>query len=162
MKRNWIFHFAGAVVFLPLLAHAQVTTGPACPVAFLHFNPDAVSVRVKNVSGKTIVGLSFYAALSDATEHWTWLHWNLNQDQPLREFGWNKPIKPDQAKTLSWNRADLDFEHEAGTAFVLTSVLFQDGSRWDEPADSTSCKLVWHKGRHKAFTTAIELPPRQP
>jgi hypothetical protein len=87
MKRNWIFHFAGAVVFLPLLAHAQVTTGPACPVAFLHFNPDAVSVRVKNVSGKTIVGLSFYAALSDATEHWTWLHWNLNQDQPLREFG---------------------------------------------------------------------------
>jgi hypothetical protein len=37
MKRAWIFHFAVAVVFLPLLGHAQVTTGPDCPVAILHF-----------------------------------------------------------------------------------------------------------------------------
>jgi hypothetical protein len=126
------------------------------------FNPDAVNVRVKNVSGKTIVGLSFYAALSDATEHWKWFHWNFDEDRPLQEFGWNKLLKPDAAKTLSWNRALLDFEHSGGTAFVLTSVLFQDGSRWEEPADGASCKVIWHKGRHRVFTTPIQLPPREP
>jgi hypothetical protein len=162
MKQTWIFHFAVAVIFLPLLAHSQVTSGSECPVAIMHFNPDVVNVRVKNLSAKTIAGLSFYAALSDATEHWKWLHWNLDEGRPLHEFGWNKLLKPNQAKTLSWNRADLDYEHGGGTAFVLTSVLFEDGSRWEEPAVGTSCKIIWHKGRHRVFATPVQLPPREP
>jgi hypothetical protein len=41
----------------------------ACPIEFVHFRPSEVSVRVRNVSGKKIVGLTFNAALADATEH---------------------------------------------------------------------------------------------
>ena len=89
--------------------------------------PFGVSVRIKNVSGKRIVGLVFNAALADATEHWKWLRWDFDQSRPVREFGWNKLIKNGDVKKLSWYRADIDFEHGGG-AFVLTSALSEDGS----------------------------------
>jgi hypothetical protein len=43
-------------------AHAQNTasgaTAPAaCPIEFVHFDPSGVSVRIRNVSGKKMVGL---------------------------------------------------------------------------------------------------------
>jgi hypothetical protein len=46
----------------------------------------------------------------------------------IQDFGWNKLIKPDGKKTLSWDRSDIDFEQGGGGAFVLTSVLYADGS----------------------------------
>ena len=117
------------------------TTAPAaCPVQFVRFNPSGVSVRVKNISGKPIVGLLFNTAIADAAEHWIWLHWYFAVNRPIREFGWNKIIKADTAKTLSWDRADVDFEHGGGGALVLTSVLFEDGSSWEESKDNASCK----------------------
>jgi hypothetical protein len=89
--------------------------------------PSGVSVRIKNVSGKRIVGLVFNAALADATEHWKWLRWDFDESRPVGEFGWNKLIKNGEVKKLSWYRADIAFEHGGG-AFVLTSALFEDGS----------------------------------
>ena len=59
----------------------------------------------------------------------------LDAGRPIREFGWNKLIKPGEKKKLSWYHADLDFQHGGGGAFVLTSVLFQDGSVWEEAND---------------------------
>jgi hypothetical protein len=127
----------------------------------LHFDPSGVSVRIKNVSGKNIVGLVFNAALADATEHWRWYHWDFDDGRPIREFGWNKMIKDGAAKKLSWYRADIDFEHGGGGAFVLTSVLFEDGSVWEEPNDSASCKYVWYNSHKKSFVRPVALPFRQ-
>jgi hypothetical protein len=161
VKMTWVSRFGMIALTLPVSALAQTIPAPSsCPLDFVNFNPSAVSVRVRNTSGKAIVGLSFYAALSDATEHWKWLHWNFDETKPLREFGWNKPIKPAAAKTLSWDRADLDFEHGGGGAFVLTSVLFDDGSAWEEPPDSASCKVIWLNGHKKSFVKPFELPLR--
>ncbi len=161
MKWTWVSRLGIIAFFLSLPALSQTTAVPSsCPLALVRFNPSGVSVRVENTSGKTIVGLSFYAALSDATEHWKWLHWNLDDTRPLREFGWNKQLKPRAAKTLSWNRADLDFEHGGGGAFVLTSVLFEDGSAWEVPADDVSCKIIWYNSHKKVFAKPIQLPPR--
>jgi len=108
-----------AVFIVPFLlsaprADAQTlspgSSSPAgCPVQFIRFNPSGVSVRVRNISGKPIVGLVFNAAIADAAEHWFWLHWYFDLNRPIREFGWNKVIKTDAAKTLSWDRADVDF-----------------------------------------------------
>jgi hypothetical protein len=138
-------------------ASARVT----CPVEFVHFDPSGVSVRVRNVSAKKIVGLTFNAALADATEHWKWYHWNFDDGRPIREFGWNKLIKEGAAKTLSWDRADIDFEHGGGGAFVLTSTLFEDGSIWEEEPASASCKYVWYNHHKKSFVRPVELPLRQ-
>jgi hypothetical protein len=77
-----------------------------------------------------------------------------------RQFGWNNTIDANQTKTLHWNQGNLDFEHVGGGAFVLTSMLFEDGSGWDELADSSSCKIVWRKGHTRVFTRPIELPAR--
>jgi hypothetical protein len=71
--------------------------------------------------------LVFNAAIADAAEHWIWPHWYFDVNRPI---GWNKVIKADAAKTLSWDRADVDFEHGGGGAFVLTSVPFEDGTSW--------------------------------
>jgi len=117
-------------------------------------------VRIKNVSGKRIVGLVFNAALADATEHWKWLHWDFDEGRPVREFGWNKLIKNGEVKKLSWYRADIDFEHGGGGAFVLTSALFDDGSVWEEPGDSASCKYAWYNSHKKSFARPVELPFR--
>jgi hypothetical protein len=116
------------------------------------------------MSGKKIVGLVFNAAISDATEHWKWIHWDFDDSRPLRDFGWNKTIKPGESKRLVWDQgwgAYLDFEHIGGGAFVLTSVLFDNGSRWQEVTDGDSCKRVWYK-HQKSLVRPIELPPRQP
>jgi hypothetical protein len=72
--------FVPVIFVLAPLAHAQNSppSAPApvaCPTEFVHFDPSGVSVRIRNVSGKKIVGLTFDAALADATEHWKWYHW---------------------------------------------------------------------------------------
>jgi hypothetical protein len=130
-------------------------------VQFVRFNPSGVYVRIKNVSGKNIVGLSFNAAIADATEHWKWLHWEFSDTLPIRDFGWNRRIKVDAAKTLSWDRAYLDFNHGGGGAFVLTSVLFEDGSTWQESSGGASCKYVWHNSHKQSFVRPVILPLRQ-
>jgi hypothetical protein len=145
----------------PQNAAQQSAAAASCPVEFVHFDPSGVSVRVRNVSGKKIVGLTFNAALADATEHWKWYHWNFDDSRPIREFGWNKLIKENSAKTLSWYREDIDFEHGGGGAFVLTSALFDDGSIWEAPASSASCKYVWYNNHKKSFVRPVELPFRQ-
>jgi hypothetical protein len=138
------------------------SSSPAvCPVQFIRFNPSGVSVRVRNISGKPIVGLVFNAAIADAAEHWIWLHWYFDVNRPIREFGWNKAIKADAAKTLSWDRADVDFEHGGGGAFVLTSVLFEDGSSWEESKDNASCKYVWYNSHKKNLVKPVRLPFRE-
>lgn len=154
-----------ALVFSPL-AHAQGSAGiptpepVACPVEFLSFNP-ALSIRLKNATEKMIVGLVFNVALADAAEHWTWLRW-LNVDPTrLRQFGWNKRISSGATKTLSWDHADLDFTHGGGGAFVLTSILWEDGSRWDEPEDSASCAYIWYNTHKKSFARGVQLPIRR-
>lgn len=151
------FTLALALLFSTSLAAAQ--KAPVnCPVSFVSFNPSGVSVHIHNTSGKEIVGLSFYAALADATEHWKWYHWNFDENRPLREFGWNKEIKPNATKGLSWSFSDINSEHGSGGAFVLTSVLFADGTSWEDRPDATSCMVTWLNSHKKAFTRPIELP----
>jgi hypothetical protein len=118
-----------------------------------------VAVRVQNTSGKTIVGLVFHAALADATEHWKWVHWDMDESRPLREFGWTKAVKPGAKKNLTWNGVGLDFEHGGGGALVLNSALFEDGSSWEDSDNSASCKIVWHNDHKKAFVKPLVLPP---
>jgi hypothetical protein len=147
------------------VACAQTTTSnlgaPAgCPVEFLKFDPGGVSMRIRNVSGKRIVGLVFNVALADATEHWRWYHWDFDDSRPIREFGWNRLIKEGASKNLPWDRADINFEHGAGGAFVLTSVLFEDGSLWEEQ-DQASCKYVWYNSHKKSFARPVQLPFRE-
>ena len=60
-----------------------------------------MTVHIRNTSGKTIVGLVFNAAISDATEHWKWVHWDFDDSRPLRDFGWNKAIKRGTTKRLT-------------------------------------------------------------
>lgn len=156
--------FAAALLQMPVVAqNAPGISAPAagCPVRFLKFNPWGVSVRVKNVSGKPIAGLTFNAAIADATEHWTWLHWDFDVNRPIRDFGWNRVIKPDSSKTLSWDLANLDFHHGGGGAFVLTGVLYTDGTTWDEAPEGATCKFVWSNSHKKFFIKPVQLPFRQ-
>jgi len=164
--RFCVFLFFIAAAGFSSLAQAQSagsSPGGAanCPVQLLNFDPSAVNVKIRNTSGKAIVGLVFNAALADATEHWIWLHWDFDPGRPIREFGWNKLIKPGEKKKLSWDSAYLDFQHGGGGAFVLTSVLFQDGSIWEERNDSSSCKYVWYNSHKKAFVRPVQLPFRE-
>jgi hypothetical protein len=129
-----------------------------------HFKPSGVSIHIRNTSSKKIVGLVFNAAISDATEHWKWVHWEFHDSRPLRDFGWDKTIKPGESERLVWEwgwGAKLDFDHIGGGAFVLTSVLFDDGSCWQEAHDGDSCKHLWSKHQRSLFRP-VELPPRQP
>lgn len=168
MSKKRVSCFALAIFACPILARSQAlqsnSNAPtACPVEILSFNPSGVTVHIKNTSGKSIVGLVFNAAISDATEHWKWVHWDFDDGRPLRDFGWDKAIKRGATKRLTWYRgwgAYLDFDHIGGGAFVLTSVLFDDGSRWQEVTDGDSCKYVWYKHKRSLFRP-IELPPRQ-
>ena len=140
---------------------AQVAApAPNCPVQVLHFSPDGVSIRIHNVSGKTIVGITYEVALADATEHWRWLHWDFDYNRALREFNWNKQIKPDATKTLSWIYSNLDFTHGGGGDFVLTSVLFGDGTSWEETPNGASCSTFWLNNHKKAFVRPVVLPMR--
>jgi hypothetical protein len=164
---SWVFALLIAATWFCTRSLAQsAASSPAapasCAVQFLSFDPYALNVKIKNVSDKPIVGLVFNAALADATEHWKWLHWDFDPGRPIREFGWNKLIKPGDKKRLSWYFADLDFQHGGGGAFVLTSVLYQDGSIWEEPNDSSSCKYVWYNSHKKeGFVRPVELPFRE-
>jgi hypothetical protein len=167
-SRKWIYISRLALiasVYCPLVRAQNTLSSPsasaACPVQLLRFDPTGVTVRIRNVSGKKIVGLVFNAALADATEHWKWLHWDFDDNRPIREFGWNKLIKNGEVKKLSWYRADIDFEHGGGGAFVLASALFEDGSVWEEPGDSASCKYVWYNSHKKSFARPVQLPFRQ-
>jgi hypothetical protein len=121
--------------------------------------PRASGAHIRNTSGKTIVGLVFNAAIADATEHWKWVHWDFDESRPLRDFGWNKEIKTGATKRLGWGWGSyLDFEHIGGGAFVLTSVLFDDGSRWED-SERSVCKSLWYKHKKSTFRP-VELPPR--
>jgi hypothetical protein len=124
-------------------------------------HPDSLATRVVNVSGKQIVGLTFYLALADSTEHWEWLHWDYDQTRKLREFGWSKVIDPGAKKTLYWDNAYFNHEHGGGGVLVLTNVLYADGSRWDEAADQDTCRAGWYNSHKKSgFVRPIELPVR--
>jgi hypothetical protein len=165
-RQRWVLRFVIAtLVFSPVARAQSAASSPAapvaCPVQFVRFNPSGVSVRIKNVSGKKIVGLVFNAALADATENWKWYHWSFDDTRPIREFGWNRLIKDGASKTLTWYREDLDFEHGGGGAFVLTSALFEDGSVWEESGDSASCKYIWYNNHKKSFVRPVLLPLRQ-
>jgi hypothetical protein len=144
---------------------APPASGDACPLELSSVHPsatfasDGLGMRAKNVSGKEIDGVVFDVALADAAENWKWLHWDFDDTRSLRDFGWNKPIKPNEIKKLSWN-ADLDFQHGSGGAIVLTSVLFADGTHWQAPPDTSACKVVWLNGNKKGFISAVNLPPR--
>jgi len=160
------FFVAVAALLSPAFSDAQAASpnsapSPGCPVQFLRFNPSSVSVKIRNSSGKKIVGLVFNAALADATEHWKWYHWNFDETRPIRDFGWNKQIADGQVKSLTWYNADIDFEHGGGGAFVLTSVLFDDGSIWEETQGAASCKYVWYNNHKKSFSRPISIPFRQ-
>ncbi len=161
---NWISRgcvFLLLLLILPIYSFAQNNAAtPNCPVGLVQVWRSPVSVRIQNTSGKTIVGLVFHAALADATEHWKWLHWDFDQTRPLREFGWTKPIKSSVKKRLTWDSTGLDFEHGGGGALVLTSALFEDGTSWEDSANSSSCKIVWHNDHKKAFIREVALPPR--
>jgi hypothetical protein len=133
------------------------STPSACPITFKSFSSDGVSARIENTSGKTIAGLSFYAAIADPTEHWKWVRYDLDPARPLREFGWNKTIKPSTSKTLSWDE-NLDFYHGGGGVFVLTDVLFSDGTSWEQPANTSPCRIVWYSNHKKSFLKPIDLP----
>ena len=169
MSGKWVPCFLLAIFICPILARTQTpqsnsNAATVCPIEILSFNPSGVTVHIRNTSGKTIVGLVFNAAISDATEHWKWVHWDFDDGRPLRDFGWDKAIKQGTSKRLTWDRgwgSYLDFEHIGGGAFVLTSVLFEDGSRWQETTDGDSCKSLWYKHKKSSFRP-IELPPRQP
>jgi hypothetical protein len=148
----------GASAQNPSSAAAPAT---ACPVEFRDIHVDLLRVRVRNTSGKKIVGMVFNVALSDATERWKWLHWLYDPSRPLQEFGWTKPIKEGEEKKLSWDRVDLEHEHGGGVLLALTSVLFADGSTWEEGIDSVTCKAIWYNDHKKGFTKPVQLPRRE-
>src|ERR1700678_3445627 len=78
-KWIWVSFIAIVALCAPLRAVAQAdSASSSCPVTILKFDAsgfNGVSVRVRNVSAKKVVGLTFNAALADATEHWNWLGW---------------------------------------------------------------------------------------
>jgi hypothetical protein len=79
----------------------------------------------------------------------------------LREFGWNRLIREGESKKLSWDFVDLEHEHGGGVVLVLSSILFADGSTWDEDADTITCKAIWFNNHKKGFTKPVLLPRRQ-
>jgi hypothetical protein len=165
MTRQQIVRTVGTTITIlvcSMLASAQSAPAAApavCPVELANLHVSDLSIHLKNTSGKRVVGLVFNVALSDATERWKWLHWDYDLNRPLQEFGWNKEIKAGEAKKLSWNW-NFDHEHNGGVALVLTSVLFADGTRWEEQPDNASCKQIWSNKHKKGFTTEPQLPPR--
>lgn len=166
MRTHWILV---VVLAFPIFAGAQSSSPAAAPSACgvelseLHVSERGyhpLSIQIRNISGKRIVGLVFNAALSDATERWKWLHWNYDLTRPLQDIGWNKSVKEGESKKLSWDY-DLERDHGGGVALVLTSVLFADGTRWEEDIDSATCKQVWYHNHKKGFTRPVELPRRE-
>lgn len=182
MKCLWISRLLIAAFVFPLATPAQQEKAPAsCPVTFVHFDNggfsgfnSGVSLRVKNIGSKKIAGMTFNAALADATEHWQWIYWlpapvfgqvyapvSLN-NLPLRAFGWNKGIDPGASKSLSWDYLNLNHSHGGAAAMVLTSILYADGSRWDELPDRVSCIAISYNSRKNGLAAQVILPPRPP
>jgi hypothetical protein len=168
MRSQWIVGTVIAVFAFSLVASGQTTPGASpstCGVELTELHVAEIgyhtlSIHIRNTSGKRIVGLVFNAALSDATERWKWLHWNYDLTRPLQDIGWNKPVKDGESKKLSWNY-DLEREHGGGVALVLTSVLFADGTRWEEDVDSATCKEIWYNNHKKGLTRPVQLPRRE-
>jgi hypothetical protein len=165
-KKSWGILSMIAVLLLSLNASAQ--TGPtsaasatACPVQLENLHVFFVSVQVTNTSKKKIVGLVFHAALADATENWKWLHMSYDERFPLQPFDWNKGLDKDETTKVSWHADLTQHSHGGGMAFVLTRILFADGSTWEDSPDSATCKLTWHDHHKKAFARPVELPRRE-
>jgi hypothetical protein len=164
-----IFGFFVVLLLFPRFVRAQTTSSsttqsPECPIRFMAFSPGGtfwLNTRIKNTSGKTIVGLVFNAALGDATEHWKWYHSDFDDTRPIHNFNWNRKIKSGEAKRLSWDYTDLKFEHGGGVAFVLTSALFDDGSIWEESPDHATCKCVCYNSHKQALVRPVMLPSRE-
>lgn len=160
MKILWFPGIFLLLVSLSTFAAGQSdSSAPVCPLELSNLKPSRLGINIQNRSGKKIVGLVFNAAISDAAEHWKWLHWNYDDYRPIQEFDWNKQIKPGEAKRLTWNY-DLEYEHFGGLALVLTSVLYADGTSWEEEPDRAGCKLIWHHSHKKEFVRPVELPSR--
>lgn len=154
----------GMIAVLGLSIAMQAQTGAAaaqqgCGVELTDFHVSNLSVHLKNTSGKKIVGLVFNVAFADATERWKWLHWDYDLNRPMQEFGWNKPIGEGESKKLRWD-FDFDYEHGGGVALVLTSVLYADGTNWEESTDGATCRQIWYHHHKKGFTRPIQLPVR--
>lgn len=169
MRTHWIIVVVIVVPACCIFAVGQVAPSGAAPstcgVELSQFHVAQVgyhtlSIHVRNTSGKRIVGLVFNAALSDATERWKWLHWDYDLTRPLQNIGWNRPVKEGESKKLSWDY-DLDREHGGGVVLVLSSVLFADGTRWEEDVDRATCKEMWYHNHKEGFTRPVELPRRE-
>ena len=148
------------LALLPLNLHAQAAPPPPCPVGFVYYDPDGISLRIQNLTTKQIVGLSFFAAVSDPTEHSRWIYSNYPPYNQLREFGWNRTINPGASKTASWG-GSLDFDHAGASVLILTSVLFADGSSWNDPPQKAACSALWVNSHKKHLVHPIELPTPQ-
>lgn len=169
MKYSWMILFC-AIVATSVNSRAQTTTpgiaaASSCPIALGNLHVNSLSIRIRNTSGKKIVGLVFNVALADAAEHWVWLRGTFDFSAPdfsarLREFGWNKQIREGESKNLSWP-VSLEHEHGGGVALVLTSILFADGSAWDEDLDTVTCKSIWINNHKQGFTKPVVLPRRE-
>ena len=163
MKLSLIVRSMAVAFALPVLARAQAAPSgapAACPVELRELHANGLRVHLRNISGKPIVGLVFNVAFSDATERWKWLHWNYDLTRPIQEFGWNKRIKEGEDKKLSWGY-DLEHEHGGGVALVLTSILFADGSSWEDGVDNATCKEIWYNGHKNGFVKPVDLPRRE-
>ncbi len=145
MKWTRVFRFVLAVFVVPIvtlvspsLTHSQ--TAPAesdaassCPLVIHQFRPWEIRAHVENTSGKTIVGLTFYVALADATEHWKWLHYNFDDSRPLHGSVWNKPLGPGAEMTLRWNRDLLILDQSAGSRLSPLPVEISFNMCWTGP-----------------------------
>jgi hypothetical protein len=115
------FFFVATFVFVAVAQSQSPQPNAACPVEILSFAPAGVSIHIRNTSGKAIVGLVFNAAV--ATEHWKWFHWDFDDTRPVRDFGWNKAIKPGAAKRLSWYWAATWILSRSAEALLCSPVL---------------------------------------
>ena len=149
-------------------SYSQQPTSPssgqtACPVQIVDINPtgsDSLSgglakglfgggnahaddgrmfvLKVRNTSGKDILGMKFQAAYYDATE-------DLNAI-PV-EWNWTKTVKADSEQSFRWTN-DWRDKSVVGWRITLTEVLFGDHSKW-EPANGQSCHSdYWRSKKH--------------
>src|SRR5579859_1101586 len=153
MRTHWILV---VVLAFPIFAGAQNSSPAAAPSACgvelseLHVSERGyhpLSIQIRNMSGKRIVGLVFNAALSDATERWKWLHWNYDLTRPLQDIGWNKSVKEGESKKLSWDY-DLERDHGCGVALVLTAYYL--------PTALAGRRTLTALPANKSGTTAIK------
>jgi hypothetical protein len=162
------------VFWLPSSIHPQANMLPSsCPITFVKVSrPDYanrwnISTRVRNASGKKIVGMIFNSAVADAAEQWAW----IPEGNRIAELDWNRELNPGQSKTLSWYlmsnlNETLYFnqpyyhQHGSGGTIVLTRVLYGDGSSWENSPDLRSCMGLWYSPHKKSFVKPIQLPNR--